>query len=177
MLGTRFVQSVEEVWCCTYIFCYSNTAIWFRSSTERLYRGTHILKPCQNCRWTEVEVVCLLYWRKACKILEENSSNLFSTPFSLHFRFVLGKWNAKTGGQWSACTLQRSHQRVIFLFILFSSLLWLLHLIIHLLQCLCWCTNNISMLQSLLVQRLVLIEAIYSTRAEDGLFILLYNEY
>lgn len=35
---------------------------------------------------------------------------------------------------------------------------------------------TVSTLLLLLFQRLVLIEAIYSTRDEDGLFVLLYNE-
>lgn len=49
------------------------------------------LEEWEECRWTEVEVIYLLYKRKACKILQENSSNLFSEPLSLHFDFVFRK--------------------------------------------------------------------------------------
>lgn len=76
-----------------------------------------------------------------------------------------------------ACTLDRCYQRIIFL--LLSSLLWLLHLMLHLFQYLCCCSvpllfTIITML-SLFLQILLLIEAIPSTRVEDSLFIVLYN--
>lgn len=61
------------------------------------------LEEWEECRWTEVEVIYLLYKRKACKILQENSSNLFSEPLSLHFDFVFRKWNAKIWGQSNTC--------------------------------------------------------------------------
>lgn len=64
----------------------------------------------------------------------------FQHCFLLHFDFVLGKWNAKNWGQTFACTLEKGHQGIIFLLILFSSLLWLLHLILHIFQCLCCCS-------------------------------------